>query len=453
MKNKTAFSDTAADPLSRLNMRKEGLFDLIVEKESDLKEGPYIGYIVEAKLLDNGQLKAYVRIPEIHDFIIPTACKSYSESQNKALKSMLVTALSSGDIYNDNQSPGVVDYRGREVEITFLDGAPKQQGKMRGAVMKLLSSTIKKDSQFCYLGAGEGQVVLNPSFNRKNTKLISLVKGGVSKGRIIKGGLNLTWQELKDIASSGLFAPLMKNIAQHESGQSYLAYNRGNCDDCGGIGQDPIIEAYGGKLTELSIATLSLKAMVLKKIGGKSIFATGKYQITPYTLRPAIRNIQGCDSREPYGPLQQEAFGIYLLLEKRPKVGKYLLGIGNIDIETAQLNLAQEWAAIRVLGHHTRPETRKYKTDDKTGAQVLTVLRKKAELEPGDSYYKNYNNWAKNGKEIEVGSPEAPRSDSNPDNSDKKRMRATKKALEDSRVRTMNSQLGKDLAKRLQGGK
>ena len=175
MTSRTAFSDTASDSLSRLNMRKEGLFDLIVEKESDLKEGPYRGFIIEAESIGNGRLKAYIRIPKIHDFILPNPCnEKYTEQQNKALKSMLVTAISRTDTYNENSSEDVVSYRGQLVEIVFTDGSPKQGGKMRGAVIKFISSNIvgstegaEKDGQFCYMAGNENQLSLtsNIDFN------------------------------------------------------------------------------------------------------------------------------------------------------------------------------------------------------------------------------------------------------------------------------------------------
>lgn len=157
--NKTAFADTSSDFLSRLHLQEEELFDLFIEDQSTLPEGPYIGHIVEAEV-SNNFLKAYIRIPEIHDFILPTPCKSYSDPQNKALKSMLVVAIRRNPINGSATTSGEVDYRGRQVKITFLEGSPVEGGKMRGASFTFIGSSIAKESQFCYTQSGGQQLSL-----------------------------------------------------------------------------------------------------------------------------------------------------------------------------------------------------------------------------------------------------------------------------------------------------
>ena len=157
--NKTAFSDTASDRKSRLNSQEEELFDLFIEDDSPLGEGPYTGHIIETEVSTKNTLIAYIRIPEIHDFILPFPCKEkYTEQQNKALKTMLLTAVRRKDINSDEGTSGEVDYRGRKVEITFLNGDPTQNGKMRGATFKFISSEVENDAQFCYLTSNEQQL-------------------------------------------------------------------------------------------------------------------------------------------------------------------------------------------------------------------------------------------------------------------------------------------------------
>ena len=146
--NKTAFADTASDPKSRLNAQEEELFDLFIEDDSPLGEGPYEGFIIESKNVGDN-IVAYIRIPEIHDFILPIPIEGvYSEQQNRALKSMLITAVKRKDINNENNNTKETDYVRRKVEITFVDGDPTQSGKMRGAIFRFDSTKVVSDAQF-----------------------------------------------------------------------------------------------------------------------------------------------------------------------------------------------------------------------------------------------------------------------------------------------------------------
>jgi hypothetical protein len=166
-----------------------------------------------------------------------------------------------------------------------------------------------------------------------------------------------------------------------------------------------------------------MKGQKEKKVGGYSLFAVGKYQIVPYTLKSAVDRIQKCDTSEPYGPEQQEAFGAYLALMKRPKLGKYLLGDKTITAEEAQLEVAKEWAGVRVLGNHYRPDMQ------------LAGLRKGTQLVKGNSYYKDFDNWSRgrdpniNGGKIGPNNP-PPRKDTNPDDAKPNKADATAKAIE-----------------------
>ena len=158
---KTAYSDVMGDYSTRLNMREEETFELLNESYSKLKEGPYFGTIVQADYLPNsGRLKALIRIPEIHDYIIPSGCGTLKDEHNLLYKSMLLTAVSkfssnNANIQNADTPESLI------VEVTFPDGAPTNSGQMRGAVFNLLPSPLRSkaatNSRFCYKSAIGGK--------------------------------------------------------------------------------------------------------------------------------------------------------------------------------------------------------------------------------------------------------------------------------------------------------
>jgi hypothetical protein len=259
-----------------------------------------------------------------------------------------------------------------------------------------------------------------------------------AQGAISKGLTSVpNWSTLKEIGRSGIFNGILDHIALHESRGNYDIYNLGACSGCGFKGDATIKKLYGAKLSELSIATVKEKVMKNKVINGRSVFATGKYQIVPSTLKTAIEQIPGCDTSEPYGKEQQDAFGLYLVFFRRKTLGRYLLG-GNIRVESAQLSLAQEWASVHILEPVVRKGSKKQKVRGRS-------YRPDVQLKKYQAYYANYQlyKWNKVTNTWDV------QSDSNPDNANKTRALKTKSVLENQRKSFLASSSAEEIKKKL----
>jgi len=77
----------------------------------------------------------------------------------------------------------------------------------------------------------------------------------------------------------------------------------------------------------------------------RTLFAVGRYQFIPETLRMAVA-AAGFQSSDVFSPETQDWLAVALLLGgKRPALRDYLQG-KNVTIEAAQLDLAKEWASI-----------------------------------------------------------------------------------------------------------
>jgi hypothetical protein len=79
---------------------------------------------------------------------------------------------------------------------------------------------------------------------------------------------------------------------------------------------------------------------------GRRMFAVGKYQLIPDTLKEATRVLNISDSTV-FSAQIQEQLGDYLLLTKRRQLGAYLRAQNN-DVYTAQLELAREFASMPI---------------------------------------------------------------------------------------------------------
>jgi hypothetical protein len=148
------------------------------------------------------------------------------------------------------------------------------------------------------------------------------------------GELRKLWMGTDGLASvpagSGTFdklMPLLDLIAQGEG--NYNSINRGRAGD-----------TPGGRpgLDRMTIA----QVMELQRGG---VFAVGRYQFIPETLKIAARDA-GVAPSDMFNPEGQDMLATALLLGgKRPLLRDYLLG-KDVPLETAQLELAKEWASI-----------------------------------------------------------------------------------------------------------
>jgi len=163
---------------------------------------------------------------------------------------------------------------------------------------------------------------------------------------------------------------------QQQSDPNYIdGYDAVNHGTGGGstiLGSNLNYKFEGKRLRELTIG----KVMELqKKIPGKdrSLFATGRYQIIPDTLRFAVGDA-GLTKQDLYNEINQDKLGLTLIMgNKRPPLRDYLLG-KHSDIRAATLSFAQEWASL------PDPDTGKSFYDlpnraSHTVEEVQTVLR------------------------------------------------------------------------------
>ena len=123
---------------------------------------------------------------------------------------------------------------------------------------------------------------------------------------------------------------------------------------------------------KLSQLTISEVLSVQKPAG--TVLAVGKYQAIPVTFKAWIA-AQKIPTDTVFDSATQEKLGDWLIVGKRPKVGRFVNGDTSITIEDAQLELAKEFASIPVPYRVTRPAGAASKSDPG------------AVLEAGQSYY------------------------------------------------------------------
>lgn len=121
---------------------------------------------------------------------------------------------------------------------------------------------------------------------------------------------------------------------------------------------------YKGSLQDKTIG----EVMQMQKEG--KLFATGKYQVIPSTLKMAVNGLK-LDKNQKYDAETQEKIGTWLALEKQPAIKEYIKTGKGFD--KAALAAAREWASIPVLQTHQVREKGK----------VVRVVKR------GQSYYSN----------------------------------------------------------------
>lgn len=125
-------------------------------------------------------------------------------------------------------------------------------------------------------------------------------------------------------------------IARVESGSAgYNAYNRGQA---GKTGEAKNIEG-------MTVGEFMAEQSAYEKNNKTGIFAGGKYQIIPETMRLAAKSL-GLDPNAPFdAEMQENIFQNYLVKKKRPDMYNYIIGTSD-DQGKAQLAMAQEWASV-----------------------------------------------------------------------------------------------------------
>jgi hypothetical protein len=385
----TAFYSALADARTYYELQKEMNVKTLESVYLNLFNGKTDFQAVVLSVLpnsDNTQTKEQsirVRPLDIHNLILPEPCTVKCPGARKALISLhpvaysaqVPTSISSDDDGSAKISPMSIR-TGDVVTCRFSDG-PANNGKMRGLTFEPMTRGSLPQSNMNLRCLREVSVLGSAAMfggGGYEPVPIKVSTGKISNGKKMPGGLNIGWSLLKRIGNIGILSIVLEDIAGHESGKAgYDAYNRGACSDCGSLGTEVFRNTYAGKsLSELTIDQVINQVQKGNKLNGKSAFAVGKYQMVPRTLREAIQNIKGVDTNELFGKNQQEALGAYLVLMKRPTLGKYLLGTRGITSGEAQTAMSQEWAGIRIIEATTRPKSRRWL---------------KRVLKPGESYY------------------------------------------------------------------
>lgn len=388
----TAFFDTLSDLQSRFQFKQELRSKLIADEVNNIFEGKktYFGVVLQ---VDNGNptnstsntaLGSYtqikVRINEIHDKTLPEPCLGNDVDRISEIVDMHPTAFSEHRFVTN--TPAVGD----TVECFYSVQGPQYEGVQRG--LRFRDSTLTRlaghhkfscldgydrERSIDYFGAGGVS-----NFSSPRTATLIDNAGSISNGKIVPGRINATWEQYKEFGALGLLTELHNHIAAKESGGDYDNYNinahpsyPSRRSSTRNYGKDPLVAAWGKKLTELTIHQVAEQVMREKKIPRYSgtaargsityhtLWASGKYQIIPRTLRSSIDRISGCNTNELYNKESQEAFGTYLLLGKKPDLGKYLFGDKKITTAKAQIAVAQEWAAMRIPENFNRPKMKR----------------------------------------------------------------------------------------------
>ena len=184
-------------------------------------------------------------------------------------------------------------------------------------------------------------------------------------------------------------ASLFAFIAGRESGhgdKAYEAVNRGKSGDTKG-GTTRGTEQNLGRLQDMSMGDLADYSRGGSRAGeaGKStkgdgvgLWAVGKYQVIPKTLRSAKKALK-ISSGTKFNKATQEAIGGYLVLMKRPALGNYLMGFHD-DVCSAGQALAKEWSS-NPLQYDELDTSSKNKTGLKSPRGSSFYVMRKAEPE------------------------------------------------------------------------
>jgi peptidoglycan hydrolase-like protein with peptidoglycan-binding domain len=128
--------------------------------------------------------------------------------------------------------------------------------------------------------------------------------------------------------------PLSNLIGRGEGG--YNSYNRGHAGDSG-----PSID-----FSKLTVGDV-LQRQALPSNNPESLFAVGKFQVIPVTMREAVQDLH-LDPKAHFTPaLQEKIFADFLIDGKRPEVKAYITGAGGeAALGKAELALAREFASV-----------------------------------------------------------------------------------------------------------
>ncbi|HAV1831586.1 TPA: hypothetical protein JG914_004422 [Enterobacter hormaechei subsp. steigerwaltii] len=181
---------------------------------------------------------------------------------------------------------------------------------------------------------------------------------------------------MENSKSGWAHSPFANLLGSVESKNDYSAYNTTKTGKS--------VAHYNTKLTSMSLA----EVMEAQKV--RTMFATGRFQIIPDTLKSAVQSLN-LDTASLYNEdTQDEIFNEYLIKVKRPALINYLEGEGSV--EDAIYDWAKEFASAGVrLGKKISPKREVIKDEHGRpkldhGKKMYKIIPRTAKVE-GESYY------------------------------------------------------------------
>jgi len=130
--------------------------------------------------------------------------------------------------------------------------------------------------------------------------------------------------------------PLGELISRGEG--NYNSFNRGTTGSSGST-----------DFTQVTIASI-MHQQALPQGDPQRLFAVGKYQLIPSTMKSAIASLELNPQSALTHSIQEQLFREYLIAIKRPAVKSFITG-GGASLDQAQMSLALEFASV------ARPDT------------------------------------------------------------------------------------------------
>ncbi|MEN0051770.1 MAG: hypothetical protein AAF806_32190, partial [Bacteroidota bacterium] len=129
-----------------------------------------------------------------------------------------------------------------------------------------------------------------------------------------------------------------KLIGKYKSRNNYNICNKTYYDEKAG-------KRKSKSVTNLTIVEMTISE-IQKKQKAREIFAAGRWQIIPDTLKEVIIGLKLNTNDFFNEEMQDRMFDEYLIKKKRPKIIGYLEG--NETVEDAMYECAKEWASVGV---------------------------------------------------------------------------------------------------------
>ena len=164
--------------------------------------------------------------------------------------------------------------------------------------------------------------------------------GEMAPGKGAAGMMSSTGKSGGEVPStvSGANGKLLSFIASGEGG--YNSMNQGTSGDKIVGSTHDASSKLGKNLTDMTIDE------VMSSQASGQLFAAGRYQIIPSTLRDYALPDSGLKGSDMFSKENQDKLGLALIYgSKRPGLGTYLKG-GDVSLDSAHLSFAQEWASI-----------------------------------------------------------------------------------------------------------